>query len=244
MDLAARLTRDLIDLCAIRSEYGNERALADHVQARLERAGAGRVQRIGQSVVAGEPTGARPLIVLYGHLDTVPDAGNAWPPRLEGDLVYGLGASDMKAGLAVMLALAEEQVAPRAGLYDLGLVFYDKEEGPDVASGLVPALDACPWLAKSALSFCLEPTDGELHLGCLGGLHAKVTFRGDPPIRRDRGKARTRSPRRARSSPSCSPSSRATSTSGPISFTARSRRSRSPRAAPGATWSPATSSST
>jgi succinyl-diaminopimelate desuccinylase len=172
-----RLTRDLLGLCAIKSEYGNERALADHVQARLEKTGL-PVRRIGESVVAGEPTGTRPVVTLLGHLDTVPDAGNAWPPRLEGDLVFGLGASDMKAGLAVMLALAEERVAERAGRFDVVHVFYDKEEGPDAANGLEPVLDACPFLMKTALAFCLEPTDGELHLGCLGGLHAKVTFHG------------------------------------------------------------------
>jgi succinyl-diaminopimelate desuccinylase len=179
-DSEARLAQDLLELCAIKSEYGNERAIADHVQARLERSGLAPVKRIGDSVVAGEPSGSRPLVALLGHLDTVPDAGNAWPPRREGDLVYGLGASDMKAGLAVQLALADDRVAARGGRYDLAVVFYDKEEGPNDANGLEPVLDACPWLAKTALAFCLEPTDGELHLGCLGGLHAKVTFRGRP----------------------------------------------------------------
>jgi succinyl-diaminopimelate desuccinylase len=172
MTTAAALTKDLIDLCAIRSEYGDERALADHVEQRLRRTKL-PVERIGESVIAGRPSGARPAIALLGHLDTVPDVGNAWPPRLDGDLVFGLGASDMKAGLAVMLALLE--VPSR---YDLVQVFYDKEEGPDAANGLEPVLDRCPWLKDVALAFCLEPTDGELHLGCLGGLHAKVTFRG------------------------------------------------------------------
>jgi succinyl-diaminopimelate desuccinylase len=172
MNTASLLAKDLLDLCAIKSEYGNERALADHVEARLRKTKL-PVERIGDSVVVGKPTGARPVIALLGHLDTVPDVGNAWPPRREGDLVFGLGASDMKAGLAVMLALLE--VPSR---YDLVQVYYDKEEGPDAANGLEPVLDACPWLQDVALAFCLEPTDNELHLGCLGGLHAKVTFRG------------------------------------------------------------------
>jgi succinyl-diaminopimelate desuccinylase len=170
--IESALAKDLLGLCAVRSEYGNERALADHVEERLRRTKL-PVERIGNSVVAGRPSGERPAIALLGHLDTVPDAGNAWPPRREGDLVYGLGASDMKAGLAVMLALVD--VPSR---YDLVLVFYDKEEGPDAANGLEPVLDRCPWPSRTALAFCLEPTDGELHLGCLGGLHARVTFTG------------------------------------------------------------------
>src|SRR5437868_1807863 len=106
MTTAAALTKDLVDLCAIKSEYGNERELADHVEARL-RGTRLPVKRVNHSVIAGRPTGARPAIALLGHLDTVPDVGNAWPPRLEDDLVFGLGASDMKAGLAVMLALVD-----------------------------------------------------------------------------------------------------------------------------------------
>lgn len=172
MDAAALLAKDLLDLCSVKSEYGNERALADVIETRLLGSKLA-VTRVGNSVVAGKPSGKRPAIALLGHLDTVPDVGNAWPPRRDGDLVFGLGASDMKAGLAVMLALLE--VPSR---YDLVLVFYDKEEGPDAANGLEPVLDACPWLKEVALAFCLEPTDGELHLGCLGGLHAKVTFKG------------------------------------------------------------------
>jgi len=172
MTTAESLTDDLLGLCGIKSEYGDEKALADHVEERLRRTKL-PVERIGHSVVAGRPGGARPAIALLGHLDTVPDVGNAWPPRRDGDLVFGLGASDMKAGLAVMLALID--VPSR---YDLVLVFYDKEEGPDAANGLEPVLDRCPWLKDVALAFCLEPTDGEVHLGCLGGLHAKVTFRG------------------------------------------------------------------
>ncbi|MBI3725698.1 succinyl-diaminopimelate desuccinylase [bacterium] len=178
VDTGERLARDLLELCSIRSEYGNERAIADHVQARLSRTPLrASVRRVGDSVIAGAPSGARATIALLGHLDTVPDAGNAWPPRREGDTIFGLGASDMKAGLAVMLALAEDR-DEKASSHDLVLVFYDKEEGPDAANGLEPVLEACPFLKESALAFCLEPTDGDLHLGCLGGLHAKVTFRG------------------------------------------------------------------
>ena len=46
--------------------------------------------------------------MLGGHLDTVPaNAGNE-VPRIEGDVLHGLGSADMKSGLAVLLRLAEE----------------------------------------------------------------------------------------------------------------------------------------
>jgi succinyl-diaminopimelate desuccinylase len=77
------------------------------VAARLGHLGS-RV--IGNSVVIGTRTG-RPLIALYGHLDTVPVQGNL-PARVEAGRVHGRGASDMKSGLAVMIALLEDSPLP------------------------------------------------------------------------------------------------------------------------------------
>src|SRR5204863_237730 len=49
--------------------------------------------------------GDRPLVLLAGHLDTVPAQDNL-PGRIEEGFVVGLGASDMKGGCAVMIELA------------------------------------------------------------------------------------------------------------------------------------------
>jgi acetylornithine deacetylase len=51
-----------------------------------------------------------PTVILQGHVDVVPPGDPAaWPgdpfaPRIEGDLLYGRGACDMKAGVAANLA--------------------------------------------------------------------------------------------------------------------------------------------
>jgi succinyl-diaminopimelate desuccinylase len=62
--------------------------------------------------------------------------------------------------------------------YDLGLLFFPREEvGPEVNP--LPALfAAAPMLDEAALVICLEPTDNTLQLGCLGNLVARVVFEG------------------------------------------------------------------
>lgn len=167
------LVDDLRWLVDIPSETGHERALRDAIADRLS--AVTDVQIVGESLVAGRRTG-RPRIDLYGHLDTVPENGNL-PSRIEGGRVHGLGTSDMKAGVAVMLA-ALESPDVAAGPYDVVGVFYDREEGPSAENGLEQVLDEVAHLADADLAVVLEPTDNELQLGCQGTMNATVTFRG------------------------------------------------------------------
>jgi succinyl-diaminopimelate desuccinylase len=109
-------------------------------------------------------------IVLAGHLDTVPAQGNL-PGRVTAEAVHGLGASDMKGGVAVMVELARSGVAGR-------YLFFTREEVP-LAESPLPALFATGILRDAELAVVLEPTDNELHAGCLGNLQARVTFSGE-----------------------------------------------------------------
>ena len=118
----------------------------------------------------------RPLVLLAGHLDTVPMQANI-PGRIAGDAVVGLGASDMKGGLAVMLELAEWSSRAELDL-DLGFLFFTREELPADVSPLPDFLAACPQAREPELVIVLEPTDNELHVGCVGNLSAQITFRG------------------------------------------------------------------
>ncbi|MBM4364588.1 MAG: succinyl-diaminopimelate desuccinylase [Deltaproteobacteria bacterium] len=173
--LRERIARRTLELCRVPSVTGDEAACADLVEAQLRDTGLG-VSRLGNSVMARTPQRGRPLVLLVGHTDTVPPRPGDGPPRIEGGRVRGVGASDMKGGLAVMLEIAVA-VAARAR-FDLGLVFYDREEGPWVDSGLGPVLDQVGWLGRADLAFCLEPSDNVVQVGCLGTLHLRVTYRG------------------------------------------------------------------
>jgi succinyl-diaminopimelate desuccinylase len=174
MDLGERA----LELVRIPSVIGHEAALADRVEA-WARAHfpADEVVRVSHSFVIGRRADPRPTVALVGHLDTVPAHPEGTAPRLEGDRLHGLGSSDMKGALAVMLALAEN--LPRATLpVNLLLVLYEREEGPFQESGLGPLFERVPELKGLRFAIAMEPTDEAVQVGCVGTLHATLTFRG------------------------------------------------------------------
>jgi succinyl-diaminopimelate desuccinylase len=177
-ELAARLARSTLSLCRIPSPIGQERELADHVERwALEHFRREEVYRHGHSLVVGRLEDERPTVALVGHLDTVPAHPSDGEPRLEGGRLFGLGASDMKGGLAVMMALAED--LPRERLpVNLALILYEREEGPYLESGLGPLFEHRPELRRVRFGIAMEPTDGVVQVGCVGSLHARLRFTG------------------------------------------------------------------
>ncbi len=195
------LTARLLDLLATPHTTGAEGPLADRLERRYRDAGA-VVRRIGNSLVVGGPADpavapdptaaaaaaqqpdapARPLVLLVGHLDVVPPTDDDRTPHravVDGrEVIVGRGASDMQAGNAVAMRAFEDAELRAGSPYDLALVLYAGEEGPAEGNELRNVLHATPWLTQAVLAIVLEPTDGRIELGCLGGLHALVRFRG------------------------------------------------------------------
>lgn len=169
----AELLAQLVDIPSV---TGDERAIADHVTERLARAAKGEVLRSGNGLVWRGPQRGKPLIVLAGHLDTVPPSGNA-KSRRDGDKLYGVGTTDMKAGDAVMLAL-HDSLDMAALRFDLALVFYDAEEGPAANNGLKRIFEQFPWIREASLAILLEPTDLNIEMGCNGILNIEVRVPG------------------------------------------------------------------
>jgi succinyl-diaminopimelate desuccinylase len=176
-DELAHLT---LELCRIPSETRHEAEIATWVQHRcVAAAGADAVKRIGNSVVcdpciSADERASLPAVALVGHLDTVKCAENQ-DYAVQGGRVYGCGASDMKAGCAVMLALLERWRELK-GVRPVW-IFYDAEEGPSEENGLQPVLDSGV-LPALEFAFILEPTDMGLQPGCMGTMHATVTVPG------------------------------------------------------------------
>ncbi len=170
------LISTLVDLVDTPSEIGDEGRLCTSLAERLMSTwGIDGVERLGNSLIVGKRS-QRPLILLVGHIDTVPAQGQG-PAVIEEGRLVGLGASDMKSGLAVMVHLLEDP-AVRLGPYDVVGLFYDKEEGPVDENGLEPVLQGAPWLSEADFAVVLEPTDLELQVGCVGTINATVRFEG------------------------------------------------------------------
>jgi succinyl-diaminopimelate desuccinylase len=168
---AAGLTEALVDVPSV---SGDERALADAIAAALGGLAHLSVSRDGDAVVARTRLGRPQRVILAGHIDTVPIAGNI-PSRTEHDVLYGCGSADMKSGVAVQLRLAAQLVQPSR---DVTYVFYDCEEVEAERNGLLRLSRNTPELLKGDLAVLLEPTGGVIEGGCQGTLRAEVTVRG------------------------------------------------------------------
>lgn len=174
-DLAQRLCDRTLRLIDVPSVSREEAALVAQVLADL-RADGVPVRDAGDTCLLAGVTerGTRPLVLLGGHLDTVPEQDNL-PGRIAGGAVHGLGAADMLGACAVMMELA---AAGAGGSVDVGYVFFGREELPLTESALRPLLEREPGLRTADLVVMMEPTANALHAGCLGNINATWTFHG------------------------------------------------------------------
>ena len=165
------LLRAIVD---IESVSGNERALADAVEAALRARSHLAVWRHGDAVIARTEQGRPSRVVIAGHLDTVPVKGNL-PSRVEGGRLYGRGSCDMKGGVAVALGLAATLAAPR---HDVTWVFYDHEEVAGDLNGLGRVAAVNPGILAADFAVLMEPTGAVVEGGCQGTSRFEITTTG------------------------------------------------------------------
>ncbi|HEX2181658.1 MAG TPA: succinyl-diaminopimelate desuccinylase [Rubrobacteraceae bacterium] len=177
--MRGRLLEDLLWFLERPSVTGAEERLCDDLEARVSRLAGWKTRRVANNLIVSrtQPDPSRPRIAFAGHLDTVPEPAGGLPVRVEDEKVYGRGASDMKAGDAVMLALLENYswndswAEPR-------FVFYEREEGPYAENGLEAVFAEVPEVLDADLALVPEPTAGALEVGCVGTAQVEVTFGG------------------------------------------------------------------
>jgi succinyl-diaminopimelate desuccinylase len=168
---AAALTADLVDVPSV---SGDEAALASQIEAALAGLPHLSLHRDGNTIVARTSLGRPQRVILAGHIDTVPVAGNL-PSRAEDGLLYGCGSCDMKSGVAVQLRLAATLTAPSR---DITYIFYDCEEVEAERNGLLRLSRNSPELLAGDLALLLEPTGGLIEGGCQGTMQADITSYG------------------------------------------------------------------
>ena len=165
------LTAALID---IPSESHDEQHLADLVETSLREHPHLTVTRHGNTVIARTELGRGERVLIGGHLDTVP-ANSNMPHRLDGDRLFGLGACDMKGGVAVSLKLASTITEP---VRDVTYVYYECEEVDGKYNGLAHLAASNPEFLVADLAILMEPSNAGIEAGCQGTIRAEITARG------------------------------------------------------------------
>ena len=168
-DLLA-LTAELVDIPSVSFD---EADLVARLEAELRAVPGLGVDRIGDNLVARTDLGRDHRLILAGHTDTVP--GDTTGSRLDGDTLWGLGAADMKGGLAVMLELARTMSEPAI---DVTWVLYAREEVAIAHNGLRELFAEAPDLLDGDVAILGEPTGGAVEAGCQGTMRFEVTLVG------------------------------------------------------------------
>ena len=187
-EFAMRALEHLKKLVSIPSASGNENEVAEYCYRTVEAAGF-RAEKIptddGRFVVYAKMQGGRPgkTLLFSGHIDTVPVVGGwdtdphtAVLKTVGGEeRLYGLGASDMKSGIALMLALAEYMggKGPDAFSGVLSMAFLPDEEAYSVG-----ARTLIKHGVKADVSVMTEPGFGQIYVGGPGKMLVKAVAKG------------------------------------------------------------------
>ena len=165
-------------LIRIPSVFPNESALAEWLYNYLRDAGWNvRKQDVGENRfnVLAEKGNAPRALMLYGHLDTVPLYGEWDTPPFEltarGDQLFGLGASDMKGGIFVILEAVKS--LPERLNKTIKLAFCVDEENDSLGAY---ALSRDPFLQDVAL--ILVPEIGDARPKKAGAISVGLGRRG------------------------------------------------------------------
>ena len=170
-------------LIRIPSPSTHEKAVAERLAEEMKHVGFEdvRIDQIG-NVIAHAGNGAGPTLLFDAHMDTVSVSDrNAWThdpygAEIEGEILYGLGAVDMKSSLAALIygmkLFLDTGSAIDGDLYVVGVVQEEPCEGYAIHTlveeeGLTPDM----------VILC-EPSDLQIATGHRGRMEMQVTVKG------------------------------------------------------------------
>ncbi len=170
--------QDIVDLTAalvdIESVSGDEHTITDVIEQALSQVLWLELWRHSHSLVARTTLGREERVVIAGHVDTVPLNANL-PARVDGDALHGLGACDMKGGVAVALQLAATLDQPTR---DLTYVFYEAEEVEAERNGLTLIAGVREEILRGDFAVVMEPSNAVIEAGCQGSITVGVSTSG------------------------------------------------------------------
>jgi succinyl-diaminopimelate desuccinylase len=167
-----KLTAALVDIPSVSH---HERAVTDHLESLLAPVPWLSLTRVGDNLVARTELGRPSRLVLAGHTDTVPPNGNE-AARVDGDVLWGVGACDMKGGVAVLAELARTVAEPAV---DTTYVFYECEEIDAKYNGVERLFRERPDLVAGDAAILAEPTSARVEAGCQGTMRVEVAMTGE-----------------------------------------------------------------
>ncbi|HYK87383.1 MAG TPA: YgeY family selenium metabolism-linked hydrolase [Acidobacteriota bacterium] len=172
----------LRDLCAIPSESGKEREVAQRIRREMEGVGFDEIKFDGMGNVLGRIGSGRHVLAMDGHIDTVGIGDRAswkWDPfegKLENGIFYARGASDQKGGMAGMVYGAKIiKDLGLAGDYSLWIAGTVQEEDCD---GLCWQYILNEGVLKPEVVILTEPTNLAIYRGHRGRMEIGVTTHG------------------------------------------------------------------
>ncbi|XCP87925.1 succinyl-diaminopimelate desuccinylase [Alloscardovia omnicolens] len=178
----------------IYSVSDEETALADAIEEYLSGFTHLEVHRHHDTVIASTHFNKAQRVLLVGHIDVVPVLDN-FPPevlepgsqRIRSDVardypdsavMWGRGATDMKASDAAFLYLAGVLDSADAVQCDITYVFYDHEEVQAEKNGLGRVVKSHPEWIQADFAIIGEPTNGLIEGGCNGTMRFDVITHG------------------------------------------------------------------
>lgn len=191
----------LLDMIDIRSPTGHEAGMADYIIQRFKRAG---IDAHAQQVLPGRPnaiahlpgSGSGTNLLFTGHMDTSYSgdedylAGEGFRPKgtYRDGWVWGLGANNMKSGLAGLLvameAIAKTRVCMRGDLTFGGVVGeiekapVEEFQGPDYSGYGVGTKHMVGHGVTADYALLAEPTGLRICTANMGCIWAKITLHG------------------------------------------------------------------
>jgi len=176
------LTKQLI---AIPSVSGNESEILRFVASWMQSANFDEVitdERFTAGLIRAKGQTAKRALILCGHVDTVSPGDESawrqspWQPYVTDGRLYGLGATDMKAGVALQMIAAAEYANERRDDLDVWCVTVASEEVDGAGSA-----DFAKYFSKNTqyeeVSCAIaEPTDNRIEIGHRGNKFVEFIF--------------------------------------------------------------------